>query len=199
MKHLLCKLDRIDGIQIIRGIPSSQAGPKGTIPVKAMHEIRGPQPPDTFVDLESLGHRKNCLVQPGDVLQSLAWSEIEDDTYVVTESDEPFVPAHSFAIVRTAQSDVLNPWFLAAWFSSDQGRELLPAKFNEGFGIGFDEFKAMSVPLPPMDVQSLIADRFERLVTSANLHRAVLEDVEYLMGAEMTVAFDDLGAEEVDD
>jgi restriction endonuclease S subunit len=156
-------------------------------------DLRNGSPPRHFadrVDIEdlALGH-----AQPGDVLVSIEGGTI-GETMVVPAGLDEFVPSQQAATLRVLDARRLDPWFLGAWLSTEQGREQV-RRLARGSGIqriAIKDLSSLVVRVPPRADQQAIGARFRAFENSIQSHRSVAACLAELRDLDLRVIFAEL-------
>jgi hypothetical protein len=184
--------DLASAVTITRGFPTQRTVPDGDIPVMSVADLRNDSAPRHFADLDAIDEAGLSLAQPGDVLVAIEGGTV-GETIAVGEGLAQFVPSQQVAILRVTDTTELDPWYLGAWFATEQARDQL-RRLARGAGIQripIREVASVTVKLPMLSQQREIGSRFVAFETAIKAHRAVAACLEDLRDLDMVVAFSD--------
>lgn len=181
-----------DVITITRGVPTKDTVSDGHMPVMSVADLRSGASPRHFVDHPALDDTGVTVPSPGDVLIAIEGGTV-GDSFVVGGDSEPFIPSQQVAVLHVKHSDTtqLDPWYLAAWLTTEQAREQI-RRLSRGAGIHRVPVKALwslLVPIPTLSVQQEIGARFRTFNDAITAHRAVADGLKELIALDLTVAF----------
>ena len=109
------KLGAVEGVEFLKGMPTSRTSKAGEVPVYSVAALRNGAAPQRFVsgaDMGSVG-----VAQPADVLVAVEGGTV-GECLVVHESLAKFVPSQQAATIRVRSAEEVDPWYLGAWLSS---------------------------------------------------------------------------------
>lgn len=119
-----------------------------------------------------LGTKKVYAISPGDLLVSnvFAW---EGAVAVAGESESGFIGSHRF-MTWTPKSDCVNVHYLATYFTSKMGIDLLraasPGSAGRNKTLSISTFENLQIPLPDMEDQQRIAQSLQMQSRLSALH-----------------------------
>jgi len=119
-----------------------------------------------------LGTKKVYAISPGDLLVSnvFAW---EGAVAVAGESESGFIGSHRF-MTWTPKSDCVNVHYLATYFTSKMGIDLLraasPGSAGRNKTLSISTFENLQIPLPDMEDQQRIAQSLQMQSRLSTLH-----------------------------
>ena len=95
---------------------------------------------------------------------------------VYTKSDDKSVVMVGNMYALTVDDKKINPYYLQAYLESDQGAAALNACSTGSTLaiISIDALKNLQVPVPPMEIQNMIAERCAKLLRDIKLHKRML-------------------------
>lgn len=177
---------------ITRGFPTNRAVPDGDVPVMSVADLRNNSAPRHFADQDAIEEANLSLAKPGDILVAIEGGTV-GETMVVAEESGQFVPSQQVAIVRVTDTAAVNPWYLGAWFATEEARaQLLGLAMGVTIRrIRIGELGSLTVKLLPLSQQRDIGQRFVAFETAIKSHQAVVRCLEDLRGVELVVAFAD--------
>ena len=184
------RLNQVPDVDIFRGFPSARAASDGEVPVQSLASLRGDEPVTRFVRDDEIGERMREIVMPGDLLVGLSGADM-CRVLVVPEGTAPFVPSQQVAVVRLGKLSGVDTWYVAAWLSSRQGRQALDGLVRSTASprITTADLSRLALPIPNMEKQTLVGERYRLFVASIEAHRAILTKTEQLLEVELTLAF----------
>ena len=184
------RLNQVPDVDIFRGFPSARAASDGEIPVQSLASLRGDEPVTRFVRDDEIGEQMREVVMPGDLLVGLSGADM-CRAVVVAEGTSRFVSSQQVAAVRLGKKSGVDKWFLAAWLSSRQGRQALDGLVRSTVSprITTGDLSRLAVPIPDIEDQTLVGERYRLFVASIEAHRAILTKTEQLLEVELTLAF----------
>jgi hypothetical protein len=184
--------DLTSAVTITRGFPTQRTVPDGDVPVMSVADLRNDSAPRHFADLDAIDEAGLDFAEPGDVLVAIEGGTV-GETMVVAEGSGQFVPSQQVAIVRVTDTAAVDPWYLGAWFATEQAREQL-LRLASGVTIQrirIRELASLTVKLLPLSQQRDIGRRFVAFETAIKSHRAVAGCLEDLRDVDLVVAFSD--------
>ena len=150
-----------DVADVFRGKAITSKDPNGSIAVVNIANIG-----DYDIDYDSLDHidteeRKviNYLLQEGDVLIPARGTAIR--TTVFKEQTFQCIASSNVIVIRPHLKD-LNSVYLKLFLDSDLGRKLVSGvqQGNAIINISYNDFKALEIPVPPIDEQNAKAEKY---------------------------------------
>jgi restriction endonuclease S subunit len=184
--------DLFRALTITRGFPTHRTVPDGDVPVMSVADLRNNSAPRHFADRDAIEDASLSLAEPGDVLVAIEGGTV-GETMVVAEGLAQFVPSQQVAILRVIDTGEVDPWYLGAWFATEEAREQL-LRLAGGVTIQrirTRELASLIVKLLPLSQQRDIGRRFVAFETAIKSHRAVVGCLEDLRDVELVVAFSD--------
>jgi type I restriction enzyme M protein len=185
--------DLSSAVTIARGFPTHRAVSGGTVPVMSIADLRNGSTPRHFADHDAIWDTGLTEAVPGDVLLAIEGGTV-GETMVVAEGSGQFVPSQQVAILRVADTAVIDPWYLGAWFATEQARAQL-LRLASGAAIQrvrIRDLQSLTVKLPPLSRQREIGQHFLAFDRAIEGHRAVAVCLEDLRDVELVVAFSDI-------
>jgi type I restriction enzyme S subunit len=179
-------------VTITRGFPTQRTVADGDVPVMSVADLRNQSTPRHYADLDAIDEAGLGFAEPGDVLVVIEGGTV-GETLTVAEGSTQFVPSQQVAILRVTDTAQVDPWYLGAWFATEQAREQL-RRLAVGMGIRripMRELASLTVKLLPLPQQRDIGRRFVAFETAIKSHRAVAACLEDLRDVELVVAFSD--------
>lgn len=177
-------------LTIRRGFPTQRAGPEGDVRVMSVAMLRNTAPPKHFAERDALADLGMDVAQPGDVLVAIEGGTVGESLVVPPGTDE-FVPSQQAATLRVTDPTVLDPWYLGAWLASDAARDQL-RRLARGLGIQripLKDLATLLVPVPPLETQRKVGERFRAFETAIQSHRAVTACLEELRSLDLVLTF----------
>jgi restriction endonuclease S subunit len=181
-------------VTIARGFPTHRAVASGDVPVMSVADLRNGSTPRHFADRDAIWDTGLTEAIPGDVLLAIEGGTV-GETMVVAKGSGQFVPSQQVATLRVADTAVVDPWYLGAWFATEQGREQL-LRLASGVTvqrIRIRELQSLTVKLLPLSQQREIGERFVAFETAIKAHRAVVACLEDLRAVDLAVIFASAG------
>ena len=181
-----------DVVQIARGVPTARTTPHGSVPVLSVASLIGDKKASAFIETDDIDELGALISRPGDLVIAIEGGSV-GDSFFVTQTLPLFVPSQQAVTVRVTDPLILLPEYLEAWVSSPIGRQQL-LRLARGGGIqriALSDLLKLSVPVPPMDVQSNIGERLAGLSEAIAEHRKVVEALNELRELELTWFFRD--------
>lgn len=182
-------------IDISRGFPTQRAVPDGDLPVASIAGLRTGSPPRHFATRDDLAALGLDRARPGDVLVAIEGGTI-GETMMVSEGHGEFVPSQQAATLRVIDTERIDPWYLAAWLSTEVAEEQL-RRLARGSGIqriAMKDLPSLMISVPPLEDQREVGERFRAFDASIRSHRAITTCLEQLLEADLVVTFADLVA-----
>ncbi len=112
-----------------------------------------------------LGSKRVFMIAPGDLVISnvFAW---EGAVAIASDAERGKIGSHRFMTFVPTTDRILTSW--AMWFfRSEPGLELIhrasPGSAGRNRTLAVDRFEALEIPLPPVDEQTQVADRLDRI------------------------------------
>src|SRR5664280_347019 len=174
--------DLTDSVVLIRGFPTERTRPSGKYPVLSVADLRNGGAPRQFVDTVDLKGGLAGIAVMDDILIAVEGGT-SGESFIVDDQSAKFVPSQQAMTLRVEAAGVLDPWYLAAWLTSDEGRANL-AKLTRGAGIqriALRDLLSLEVRVPPMQDQVRIGGRHMAFQRSLRSHRQVMTQLEELM------------------
>lgn len=119
-------------------------------------------------------HQRACL-KDGDLVLTKIGSPVRVAVAEVPEG-QTVVATGNLYVVRL-DTERIDPYFLAAFLSSDDGQELACglATGTTIPTIALRDLRGLEVPVPPMDVQRRVAERYQAALDEIEVHKVRLE------------------------
>lgn len=119
-------------------------------------------------------HDRACL-KDGDLVMTKIGSPVRVAVAEVPEG-QTVVATGNLYVVRL-DTERIDPYFLAAFLSSDDGQELACglATGTTIPTIALRDLRGLEVPVPPMDVQRRVAERYQAALDEIEVHKVRLE------------------------
>ncbi|MEI8002647.1 MAG: restriction endonuclease subunit S, partial [Actinomycetes bacterium] len=110
---------------------------------------------------------------------------------VVPDEDPEFVPSQQVATLRVLRGGEIDPWYLGAWLSSDQGRQrlMMLTRGSTIKRIAVKDLEKFEVPVPEMAVQKRIGERYRAFSASILAHEEAVSNLKALRMVDLLVAF----------
>jgi hypothetical protein len=177
-------------IAISRGIPTQATASVGELPVLSVTDLRLGSAARRFVDAEVLDDYDLWTPEAGDVLLSIEGGAV-GETLVLGEGVAPFVPSQQVAIIHVLDETDLDAWYLGAWLATEPAREQLRrlARGSTIQRIPIKELQTLVIPMPPLEIQRDLGERFLAFETAINAHGAIVTCLEQLRALDLAVAF----------
>ena len=182
-------------LEITRGFPTQRAVTDGDLPVMSIAALRATAPARHFANRDDLADLNLDTARPGDVLVAIEGGTI-GETMVVPEGLREFVPSQQAATLRVLDTDVIDPWYVGAWLSTEVAGEQL-RRLARGSGIqriAMKDLPSLTISAPPLEDQREIGERFRAFDAAIRSHRAITSCLEQLLEADLVVTFADLAA-----
>jgi restriction endonuclease S subunit len=179
-----------DVVAVTRGFPTQRATQDGEVPVMSIADLRNDSPPRHFADRADIEDLALGYAQPGDVLVAIEGGTL-GETLVVPDGVDEFVPSQQAATLRVLDTRKLDPWFLGAWLSTEQGREQV-RRLARGSGIqriAMKDLPSLVIKIPPLADQQAIGARFRAFEASIQSHRSVAACLAELRDLDLQVVF----------
>jgi len=179
-----------DVLAVKRGFPTQRATQDGEVPVRSIADLRNDSPPRHFADRADIEDLGLGHAQPGDVLVAVEGGTV-GETMVVPAGLDEFVPSQQAATLRVLDTRRLDPWFLGAWLSTEQGRQQV-RRLARGSGIqriAIKDLSSLVVRVPPLADQQAIGARFRAFENSIQSHRSVAACLAELRDLDLRVIF----------
>lgn len=173
-------------LQLIKGFPTSRTADHGAIPVKSIAVLRNGEASSLSIDLDQVEEGQVRLAEIGDVLVAVEGGTV-GESIIVTERMVGFVASQQAMTLRAAKHGPLDPWFLAAWMRSDQGRASL-SRLVKGSGIqriAYRDLLTLELPVPPLSDQRRIGQLFRTFTESTEAHKQIVSDLVQLQRVEV--------------
>lgn len=180
-------------VQVTRGLPTQRAQNDGDVRVLSVAALRSGAPPKHYAAADDLRDLGLDIARAGDVLIAIEGGTI-GEAIVVAEDEQPFVPSQQVATIRVIDTDVLDPWYVGAWLSTETAMEQL-RRLARGAGIqriAMKELDALVLTLPPIAAQREIGDRYRAFDRSIRLHREITACLKELCDVDLVMSFGDL-------
>ncbi len=174
--------DLADSVELIRGFPTARTRPSGKYPVLSVADLRNEGAPRQFVDTVDLKDGLAGIALTDDILIAVEGGT-SGESFIVDELPAKFVPSQQAMTLRVETTGVLDPWYLAAWLTSGEGRGNL-ARLTRGAGIqriAFRDLLSLEVRVPSMQDQVRIGGRHRAFQRSLRSHRQVMTQLEELI------------------
>ena len=184
------KLSDISSVTLVRGMPSSRVTAQGEVPVKSVAMLRSGEEAQRFAGTSDLARVGATIAEPGDVLIAVEGGTAGECLVVQAEMGR-FVPSQQAATLRVLPNDELDPWFLAAWLTSEEGQRRVDM-LKRGSAIqriALSDLEYLEVPLPPIAEQRKVGERFRAFADSIGVHRKALGLLESLLKADLALEF----------
>jgi hypothetical protein len=188
------KLGSLGAVEIRRGMPTSRTTQTGEVAVLSVAALRNGDAPHRFVSRDEMSLSMVDLAQIGDVLLAVEGGTV-GECFVVHDGLPPFVPSQQAATLRVTGDvlsfDAVDPWYLAAWLSSHEGRQRL-GMLVRGTAIqriALGDLSSLDVRVPDMDEQKRLGDRYQAFTEAIRHHRSIAADLEVLQRVEFALAF----------
>ena len=142
-----------------------------------------------FIDLDKREQAK-YLVQRGDILFNRTNSKELVGKTAVYRSDTPM--AFAGYLVRAVTNERASPDYVGAFMNSRQVKAVLQGMCKAIVGmanINASEFKAISIPIPPIDLQTRFASIVESIEQQKARLKAHLDELDTLFAALQSRAF----------
>lgn len=178
-----------DAVMLFPGFPTSRTTDTDGIPCYSVAALRNSEAPKYYAsesEFDRLGQR---VARTLDVLISVEGSVGE--SIVVTDEMGTFVPSQQAAGIRVMDQSIVDPWYLASWLNTEQGRLSL-AQLSQGAGIPripFRNLQSLRLPLPDLAAQSFIGERYRIIMSSISSHFEAAARLQDLLTAEMDLIF----------
>jgi hypothetical protein len=179
-----------DALTVTRGFPTQRATQHGEVPVMSISDLRNDSQPRHFADRADIDDLGLEHAQPGDILVAIEGGTV-GETLVVPVGLDEFVPSQQAATLRVLDARRLDPWFLGAWLSTEQGREQV-RRLARGSGIqriAMKDLSSLVVRVPPVADQQAIGARFRAFETSIHSHRSIAACLAELRELDLRVIF----------
>jgi type I restriction enzyme S subunit len=126
-------------------------------------------------------------VQPRDVLLSIT-ADLGRTSVIPDEFGDGYINQH-LAILR---SDTLNPYFLAAFLESNEGKRQIGGLNRAAVkaGLNFSDIRSVQIPLAPMELQNAFEERVLFLHTTQSKSSTSAATLETLFQTLLHRAFD---------
>jgi len=184
--HLRQVAEISDFLQLIKGFPTSRTVDHGEIPVKSIAVIRNGETPKLFTDVDQMEDDDVGLAEVGDVLVAVEGGTV-GESLIVTEQMVGFVASQQAMTLRVSKFGPLDPWYLAAWMRSDQGRANL-RRLVKGSGIqriAYRDLLTLEIAVPPMPDQLRIGQLLQTFTAAIEAHKRIVSDLDQLMHVEV--------------
>lgn len=190
--------DLYPALGIHKGFPTQRARLAGDVSVWSVAALRAARSPKRFAQRHDLADLRIDLARPGDVLVALEGVTIGESLIVAPGADE-FVPSQQVATLRVSDTTVLDPWYLGAWLATDSAQAQL-RRLTRRSGVQRIPIKDLGrviLPIPSLQQQRKIGERFGAFETSIQSHRAVTACLEELRAVDLGIAFAHINSNEV--
>ncbi len=177
-------------VTITRGFPTQRAVTEGAVRVMSLASLRNSATPKHFAERAEIADLGIDFARPGDVLIAIEGGTV-GETLVVADGLEDFVPSQQAATLRVVDQTRLDPWYLGAWLTTEPATEQL-RRLARGSGIQripIKELASLTVPLPPLDRQRRIGQRFAAFDAAIQSHRDLASCLEELRVTDLVVTF----------
>lgn len=184
-------------LELFRGFPTSRATEEGEIPSFSVATLRKGDSARHFASREDIVDVGAQIAQVADVLVAVEGGTV-GESLVVVESMGEFVPSQQVATLRVSNLDLIDPWYLGAWLSSEMGRNSL-LRLAQGAGIQritYRNLETLQIALPVLEEQRRIGEQFRVINESIRSHALVITHLEELRDAQLAATFSDLGRNE---
>jgi restriction endonuclease S subunit len=174
---------------LLKGFPTSRTQEVGDVPCFSVAGLRNGDPARSFANYDDINDVGTDIARSGDVLLSVEGGTV-GDSLVVDEPPSEFVPSQQAVIVRVTNQEILDPWFLAAWWTSEQGRSSLVA-ITQGAGIKripFRNLVTLKILLPELELQRDIGRRYRAFTKSIEAHQQVVRRLHDALTADVAIA-----------
>lgn len=191
-------VDLYPSVVIRRGFPTQRSRSVGDVGVLSVPALHAGATPKHFAQREDLADLRMDLARPGDVLVAIEGESIGEALMVPADAGD-FVPSQQVATLRVADSAVLDPWYLGAWFATDSTRQKL-RRLTRRSGIqriSVKDLATVILPVPSLQTQHSIGERFRAFDTSIQSHRAVTSCLEELRAVDLAVVFASVDSSEI--
>ncbi|RIE09639.1 hypothetical protein SMC3_01335 [Candidatus Cryosericum hinesii] len=140
----------------------------------------------THVDAPHSAEAERTRVQAGDVLLSIT-ADLGRTAVVPEGLGAAFINQH-LSILRTR---ALVPRFLSAYLTSPAGQRQVLGRNRQGVkaGLNFDDIRALTVPIPPHELQCEFARRVAAVEKLKTTHRASMDELDTLFASLQNRAF----------
>lgn len=183
-------LDQV--LTISRGFPTHRTTPAGEVRVMSVAALRNESPPKLFADRDDISDVGLEPARPGDVLIAIEGGTV-GETMVVPDDIDEFVPSQQVATLRVVDTTSLDPWYLGAWFTTEQARQQIRrlARGTTIRRVPINDLASLTLPIPPLADQQEIALRFLAFEKAIQAHRAVTACLQDLRDLDLVVTFAD--------
>lgn len=179
-------------VAISRGMLTQDTLPHGELPVLSVADLRNGSPPRRFADRATADDARIAVPGPGDVLIGVEGGTV-GESYAIWEQTAPFIPSQQAVVLRVRQPSRLDPWYLGAWLTTEPARERL-RRLTRGAGVQRIRIKdlwSLTIPVPALEAQHEIGQRFLAFEAAITSHRAVAACLDELRALDLVVAFAD--------
>lgn len=176
-------------LTVIRGFPTNRTTKDG-VAVMSIADIRNDSAPRHYADLDVMEEIGLDFAEPGDVLIAIEGGTV-GETMTILDDSRQFLPSQQAVTLRVTDRDVVDPWYLGAWLTTEQGREQL-RRLARGAAIQRIPISALAslpVTLCPLDQQRNIGRRFVAFENAIKAHRNIAACLEDLCLVDLAVAF----------
>lgn len=184
--------DLADLITVTRGVLSQITGPAGEIPVMSVAELRAGTPPKRFIDGTALAEAGLRIPAAGDTLISLEGAAL-GETFTVPADFPPFAASQQAAVVHIIDRSRLDPWYLGAWFTTEEARSQL-LRLARGAAVQRIPIKDLgTVSIPPLhtgEYQRFVGRSFQTFHEAVKIHRDIAEQLEAMSLLHAEIHFD---------
>lgn len=175
-------------INVTRGFPTQRTTSGGAIPVLSVAALRNASPPKYFAERDDLLEVGLDIARMGDVLVAVEGGTVAE-TFIVPEGIDKFVPSQQVATLRVVDLSKVDPWYLGAWLSTPAAREQL-RRLARGVAIQripIKDLGSVVLPVPPLQVQRDIGERFRAFESAIQAHRTVIDCLRELRDLDLVV------------
>lgn len=176
-------------IELIKGFPTSRTSDDGEIPVKSIAVLRNGEQPRLFANARDLEGVEARPAQVGDVLIAVEGGTV-GESLIITEKLVGFIASQQALTLRVLKHGPLDPWYLAAWLSSQRGRAAL-SRLVKGGGIqriAYRDLLTLEISLPPVPEQLRIGQIHRTFVDAIQAHQEIASNLMSLLGIEVEAA-----------
>ena len=188
----MSRLEDLATVFVRRGFPSFKATEAGEIPVRSVAIVRSGGAARLIADSASV-QEAGGISAINDILLTIEGPSI-GDFVVVGPEHGAFVPSQQVATIRSGNTELTDPWFVAAWIATPTAQAQLQ-RLTRGSAIQritFSDLGKLDVPSAPIGNQRIIGEKFRAFEESLRTHRAIAECLLELQSVDNTSAFDDL-------